>query len=229
MATTHNNFVKNIPNMLSITRIILALVVGGLAFTYDRAAIEAVGGDLRNMTYWLISAFLLVCITTDVLDGFLARKLKVCSKFGANMDIIGDVLTIGAMFIFVFFKLKVFQGLQRGQTIAIGVTTGSLFFYRILTAIITKFKFGKFSVMHTIGNKVAGGGIVVCAIVLILTVGPDKPVLWPIYATFGLLFASMTEEVFLIAKDKVYNVDRKGFLFDKPLPLPESNGDGTAS
>ena len=39
---------------------------------------------------WLLG----VCFLTDMIDGFLARRLNVASEFGTRMDSIGDDLTI---------------------------------------------------------------------------------------------------------------------------------------
>src|SRR5260221_11831261 len=41
---------------------------------------------------WLLIA----SFSTDAIDGFLARKYKVASKFGAAFDSIGDDLTVAA-------------------------------------------------------------------------------------------------------------------------------------
>jgi CDP-diacylglycerol--glycerol-3-phosphate 3-phosphatidyltransferase len=45
-------------------------------------------------------------ISTDVLDGFLARKLKCTSNTGAKLDIISDTLySILSLIAFVYFKI----------------------------------------------------------------------------------------------------------------------------
>lgn len=69
-----------IPNMLSLARIALAIV---LLF------IDPYSG-------WFLLAYL-TCGLTDVLDGYLARKLGATSAAGALMDAIGDLLMYGVI------------------------------------------------------------------------------------------------------------------------------------
>ena len=37
----------------------------------------------------------LICIFLDYLDGFIARLLKVQSKFGSNLDSLADIISFG--------------------------------------------------------------------------------------------------------------------------------------
>ncbi len=68
----------NIPNTVTIVRVILAFVALGLLW---------LPGEV-----WLWMAFLLTILVIwgDGLDGFLARKLNQCSRLGAVLDIAGD-------------------------------------------------------------------------------------------------------------------------------------------
>jgi phosphatidylglycerophosphate synthase len=53
-----------------------------------------------------LSIIFIVIITSDILDGFLARKLKCTSNVGVKLDIISDAFhTILSLFIFVYFKI----------------------------------------------------------------------------------------------------------------------------
>jgi CDP-diacylglycerol--glycerol-3-phosphate 3-phosphatidyltransferase len=69
---------RNIPNFISILRIILSFLTLYLL-------------DLGRFGSTLVACVLVVfVIFTDFLDGFLARKLKVESEIGAILDIMGD-------------------------------------------------------------------------------------------------------------------------------------------
>ena len=81
----------NLPNLLTLSRIPLMLVVIGLLYP-----------ELNNSLPWLSTCALLVFLfaaLTDWLDGWLARKFGQVSEFGKFMDALSDkVLTLG-MFI----------------------------------------------------------------------------------------------------------------------------------
>ena len=73
---------KQIPNILTLSRIIATLPINLLFF-------------IGNVTGAL--AVSIVAFLTDAIDGPLARKLKVNSKFGAELDAISDKLLIGGI------------------------------------------------------------------------------------------------------------------------------------
>ena len=68
---------KNIANYISISRIIMAIVLL-LPKTFSK-------------TFYIIYIY---CGLSDILDGFLARKYKITSKFGAKIDSIADMLFV---------------------------------------------------------------------------------------------------------------------------------------
>lgn len=72
----------NLPNALSLLRILLAPVLLALA--------------LKHMVlwYWLL---LMCSIGTDLLDGFLARYLKQVSQLGSQLDSWGDFFIYASM------------------------------------------------------------------------------------------------------------------------------------
>ena len=81
-------FTKNIPNILTISRIILAPIFF-ILFVYD----------------YIHLGFLLCFLTasvTDALDGFIARKFNVVSKFGELYDPLADKIwyfSVGYVFL----------------------------------------------------------------------------------------------------------------------------------
>lgn len=95
---------QNIPNFLSMSRIILTFVVIYLIVT-DQSVVE------------IVFIFSLAAIT-DFLDGQLARRFKLVSEFGRKADVLADrFLWIGtAVTLLVVFgiegKLHWFNGIQ---------------------------------------------------------------------------------------------------------------------
>lgn len=68
----------NVPNTITIARVIIALVTIALLWYPD---------DSMRITSTVLTALV---IWADGLDGFFARKLKQCTKLGAVLDIAGD-------------------------------------------------------------------------------------------------------------------------------------------
>jgi CDP-diacylglycerol--glycerol-3-phosphate 3-phosphatidyltransferase len=68
----------NVPNTISLVRVLLGLVTVGLLYISD-----------DNMR-WLAFVLTILVIWGDGLDGYFARKLNQTSKFGAMVDIVGD-------------------------------------------------------------------------------------------------------------------------------------------
>lgn len=68
----------NVPNVVTTIRVALALLVAGLLFMPD------------ERMRWICFVLTILVIWGDGLDGYLARKLKQTTKFGAMLDIAGD-------------------------------------------------------------------------------------------------------------------------------------------
>lgn len=67
--------IKNIPNFLTISRIIMTIISFLL---------------LLNKNYKVVIILVIIATITDFLDGYLARKLNAQSVFGAKLDQISD-------------------------------------------------------------------------------------------------------------------------------------------
>ncbi len=84
----------NVPNYLTLSRIVLTFVIMTLLFTRAFA-----------MTCAAFLLFLLAC-ATDFLDGWVARKKGLISDFGKIMDPLADkVLVVGLFLTFVQLQL----------------------------------------------------------------------------------------------------------------------------
>ena len=69
-----------IPNVLTLIRLILVPVYWVLMLGY-------------HLDYWALGAFLLAS-ATDMLDGFLARRMQGITDFGKLMDPLADKLMV---------------------------------------------------------------------------------------------------------------------------------------
>lgn len=82
----------NLPNMLSLLRIVLIPILVLLYFLpYDSA------------TTWATVVFVVAAVT-DWLDGYLARKLEQTSPFGAFIDPVADKLIVVVALVMILFK-----------------------------------------------------------------------------------------------------------------------------
>lgn len=68
-----------VANTITITRILLAFIVIGMLFFIESDRMFFTAFGLTVLVIWM-----------DGLDGFFARLLNECSKFGAVLDILGD-------------------------------------------------------------------------------------------------------------------------------------------
>lgn len=69
---------ENMANFITILRAFLALVVVGLLFIKS------------DTIYWAAFILTIIVIWMDGLDGYVARKFNLSSKFGAVLDILSD-------------------------------------------------------------------------------------------------------------------------------------------
>ncbi|MFB0524368.1 MAG: CDP-alcohol phosphatidyltransferase family protein [Phycisphaerae bacterium] len=107
--------VKLIPNILTFTR--LALTVAFLIMILYTPAPEA-----ENRAFFLDVAFVIFVAAglTDIIDGPIARKLNVTSKFGRMMDPLADkILICGAFICFAIIGEPRLFSLNRGELAAI--------------------------------------------------------------------------------------------------------------
>jgi len=215
MAET-SKFKKHFPNSLSLFRLVISLA--GFLVGYFTAP------DRDYLRWWFVGLFIF-SVFIDIMDGFLARRWKVCSEFGSRLDSIGDASCIIIVLVYVFFQLRLFtgipgyhDGLGRGNIITAGIMAVSLLGVKISAAFITRIKHGRFNALHTYGIKIAAGFLMAAALLFIILLKVYMWVLW-VVAAIGLL--AFLEEIAIVLYDKVYNIDRKGFLFDKKTPKKE--------
>ena len=122
---------KRIPDLLSMSRIVLCLPLLLV--------------DAMTVPFWVLY---LIAGLTDMLDGFLARRWGVESKFGARLDSLADfvfVLTVGYKF-FPLLKLPA----------TLWMMIGLIALVKMVNAICSYMVRHRIEYLHTKANKLTG-------------------------------------------------------------------------
>lgn len=90
--------VKNIPNLFTLLNLSLGVLAINIVLTSST-------DDTPVVHYYVLAAG--VC---DLLDGFLARKLKVQSEFGLQLDSLADLITFGVLPMFIYAQYVPLEG-----------------------------------------------------------------------------------------------------------------------
>lgn len=124
-------FIKNnLANFITIARIGLAI---SLIFL-----------DLFTVEFYIVYG---ICGLSDVLDGYVARKLHTTTRFGSVLDSLSD------WFYLVVLAVKLFPTCQRLLPVASWVLIITTLFFHLCAYAICFGKFRKFSALHTYMNK----------------------------------------------------------------------------
>ena len=94
---------KNVPNILTVSRIFAVLVFVVLATFAEKSFMSA-----QAVMYVRLAAYILAILAglTDLLDGYLARRYNIVSDFGALMDPLADkIFVTGTMLMAVEYRL----------------------------------------------------------------------------------------------------------------------------
>jgi CDP-diacylglycerol--glycerol-3-phosphate 3-phosphatidyltransferase len=122
---------KNIANYISISRIIMAIVLL-LPKTFSK-------------TFYIIYIY---CGLSDILDGFLARKYKITSKFGAKIDSVADMLFVGVLLLKILPVIEISIGIYIWIIIIVLI--------KVFNIILGYIYYKQLTLLHTIGNKITG-------------------------------------------------------------------------
>ncbi len=126
------NFIKYVPNILSLSRVIAA----SFLFTFN---------DFYSPVFLVIYIY---CAATDFFDGRIARKYHCESKLGAALDSIGDGMTYLPL-----LKILVVQKLIPNWVVVWILADLALAF---VGAFIALGRFKKFFIPHTYVGKLLG-------------------------------------------------------------------------
>ena len=155
----------SIPNIHSLLRLALVPVLVGLA--------SAQRGDIFLVV-------LAVSLLSDVLDGYLARKLGLVSELGAKLDSWGDILTYAAMILGLHL---IWPDIFDKQAEFLFAAMMSF----ILPTLLAFRKFGAYPSYHTWGAKLAAVLMAPAYYVLILA---DADSFFRVVILFHLLVAA---------------------------------------
>ncbi len=90
--TNHEWSIDNLPNRLTIFRVILVpSIVAALFFGLD---FVETSDELKSMLGWTAAWIFVIASITDFLDGYIARKRKIVTVFGSFLDPIADKFLI---------------------------------------------------------------------------------------------------------------------------------------
>jgi len=122
---------KAIPNVISFSRIVFSTI---LIFIKP-----------LSIAFYVIY---IICGFSDIMDGFIARKIDATSELGAKLDSIADMIMVGVL-LFVFYPIV-------NTTIQIFVWASLIAIIRLSAMIVAMQKYKIFAMLHTYGNKITG-------------------------------------------------------------------------
>lgn len=154
--------------------------------------------QLREVFTW----FLLISYSTDMIDGILARKLKITSARGSQLDSIGDQIT----FIIGLFGLLIFEFAFINNNYIIILLA---FVPYIIQMILAFKKYGKTTSFHTYLAKLSAftQGIFILLSLFF------QPYYGLFYFMIVLGFIETIEEIILISMHKDWIADVNGIYW----------------
>lgn len=162
----------NIADWLSMYRIIALPLLLSLILLGDRT---------------LFSWFLLLSYATDVIDGWLARYLKISTTRGSQLDSLGDQITLAIALI----GLLVFESAFIRANLTLILIAFVPYLFQMVLAFI---KYGKATAFHTYLAKLSA----ITQGVFILWLLFFGPVYWLFYVMIVLSIVETLEEISLI-------------------------------
>lgn len=176
--------VAYIPNCITALRIVGTF---GLIFTTP-----------FSLVFYIVYSFTGI---TDVLDGFIARKLKVASEFGAKLDSVADVLFNLTMII------KILPALLELLPTFIWFLVGVIIALRVASYVVSAVKFRKIASLHTIMNKVT------VFLVFVVPFFVHTPVIVGLCTLICVLgIVATLEDLFIHIRKKEYSTDVKTII-----------------
>lgn len=97
--------IMNLPNKITIFRIVLAVVIIALLlFPFDSAGINLPKIYVNetiviNIKYLIAGVLFIIASLTDFIDGHIARKYNLVTDFGKMMDAIADKILVNSVLI----------------------------------------------------------------------------------------------------------------------------------
>lgn len=173
---------RQLPNMITLLRIplsIATLVVPPF-----------------SVLFWM---FYLSSGATDLMDGFLARRLHLESSFGARLDSIADLVFAGSLTVFVLRNIRIPPWLW--------LCALAIALLRFVSYGIGCYKYHDLAGLHTWANRCTGILIFIAPLLYRLFGLPFTGMLLCIVA-----FVSACEELVILMRSKKLDRDHKGLL-----------------
>ena len=168
---------KQVPNILSICRIILS------------ALLPLFFGDPPLF----VTLYLLIGLS-DVLDGFIARRYDSESSLGAKLDSIGDLV--------FYVMLSLYFVVEQIEVFLIYLTPVLVIFaVRAINIAVGLLKYRKLTMIHTVANKAAGIMVFILPVMLIFRCRVFIPL------TLAAALLSSAEESVIILRSPKGKID----------------------
>ena len=178
------NDLKTIPNMLSISRLILIPAMLIPAYYIE---------DEPQARFVFLIMFIIIGVT-DKLDGTLARYLNQTSALGAKLDTIADMV----FYPLIALWLYRFESGVVGEWWNLVYFLLALYFFKMVTG---KIKFGYVPAFHTIGAKTFSASLYFFMIAAILDPVLAKSI-FPVLCVIGYI-NQLEETYILLTRDSV--------------------------
>ena len=175
---------KTIPNMLSVSRLILIPAMLIPAYYIE---------DEPQARFVFLIMFIIIGVT-DKLDGTLARYLNQTTALGAKLDTIADMV----FYPLIALWLYRFESGVVGEWWNLVYFLLALYFFKMVTG---KIKFGYVPAFHTIGAKTFSASLYFFMIAAILDPVLSKSI-FPVLCVIGYI-NQLEETYILLTRDSV--------------------------
>lgn len=147
----------------------------------------------------LFTIVYIICGTSDILDGFIARRTKNNSTFGAKLDSLADII-MAAVLLLVFFPI-----INPSKQLVIWIVL--IAFIRLASISIALKKYKTFASLHTYGNKITGLTIFIFPLLF-----PYLPVKQLLFTVCIMASISAVEELIIQLTSKQLVIDTPGLF-----------------
>ena len=174
----------NVANYITLGRIILTIILFFIK-------------PLTGLFYTIYIA----CGLSDIIDGFIARRFKMQTEFGARFDSIADILFA------TITVVKIFPMLEIELDYMIWIIF--ILLLKVLCVGIVCMRYTTFGMIHTVMNKIAGFLLFISPLILKLVELKYIVMVLCVVTTIAVL-----DELAINITSKKLDLNRKGF-FDK--------------
>jgi len=142
-----------------------------------------------------------LCGISDVLDGYIARRMNQESRLGAKLDSIADIL------FYAVILIKLFPVLWAFVPAWLWYVAGAVVMLRLISYSVAACKYRCFASLHTYMNKLTGAAVFGIMYMLYTP--------WTVVycvAVCGIALLASAEELLIHARSDSYNEDTKTIL-----------------